>query len=61
MLVHLVCNLLQKADPGNDFLMYREVDEDGIDLVALDEEMDFLQARPGDHLFLATRSGSVRH
>jgi len=45
------CGTCYRADPGDDFLIYFETDEDRNDLVALDEELDFLKARPGNHLF----------
>jgi hypothetical protein len=45
------CPSCYKTLPGVDFLIYRQVDEDGQELLAPGEEHDFKQARAGDHLF----------
>jgi len=44
------CAPCYKALPGEDFLIYRERDE-CTELIALNEEDDYLAARSGDHLF----------
>jgi hypothetical protein len=45
------CAACYKAQDGIDFLVYRATDSDGTELTAPGEELDFLVAREGDHLF----------
>jgi hypothetical protein len=45
------CATCFKILPGADFLIYRPSDDTGEELCAPGEERDFLEARPGDHLF----------
>lgn len=37
--------------PGNGFFVYRGTDATGNEMIAPDEDLDFMVARPGDHLF----------
>ena len=39
-----------KALPGENFFVYRVKDDDGVELRAVGEECEYMEARPGDHL-----------